>query len=609
MRLVVTGAGGMLGQDVMRVAGAEAVGLARADLDVTDREAVGAAIGPDDLVINCAAWTDVDGAEAEADAAMLANRDGARHVAEAAGRVVHVSTDYVFDGSKRGAYVESDPTAPLQEYGRTKLAGEEAVAAANPDHLIVRASWLFGAGGANFVATMLRLGDERDELRVVDDQIGCPTFTGHLAEGLVALGAGRGREACATSPAGARARGIEFAREIFARAGVDCQVEPCTTAEFPRPAARPANSVMTTEYDGVRLPAVAGRARRLPGSSRMKLLVTGAAGFIGSTYVRLARQDHEVTVLDKLTYAGRRENLPDEVELVVGGIEDRELVMDLTEGVDAIVNFAAESHVDRSIADQDAFARTHVIGTSVLLDAARDRGVGRYLQVSTDEVYGSIPEGSFTETSPLDPSSPYSATKAGGDLLVSAHAHTYGIEALICRGSNNYGPRQYPEKLIPLCVLNALHGDSLPVYGDGRQVRNWLYVEDFARGIHAVLERGRPGRGLQRGRPGRVREHRRGAPHPGAHRPRRVADRVRARPPRARPPLLAQLGQDPRGARLGGRGPLPRGPGPHGRLVPRQRGLVGPDPLGRVPRVLRAPLRAGVGLSGADRTRRKATGS
>ncbi len=156
----------------------------------------------------------------------------------------------------------------------------------------------------------------------------------------------------------------------------------------------------------------------------MRLLVTGAAGFIGSTYVRLAMAEHDVTVLDKLTYAGRRENLPDGVELVVGGIEDRDLVMQLTEGVDAIVNFAAESHVDRSIADQDVFARTHVIGTGVLLDAARERGVGRFLQVSTDEVYGSIEEGSFTESSPLDPSSPYSATKAGGDLLVSAHAHT-----------------------------------------------------------------------------------------------------------------------------------------------------------------------------------------
>jgi dTDP-glucose 4,6-dehydratase len=233
----------------------------------------------------------------------------------------------------------------------------------------------------------------------------------------------------------------------------------------------------------------------------VKLLVTGAAGFIGSTYVRLVMGEHDVTVLDKLTYAGRRENLPDGVELVEGGIEDRELVMELAEGRDAIVNFAAESHVDRSIADQDAFARTHVIGTSVLLDAARERGVPRYLQVSTDEVYGSIPEGSFTETSPLDPSSPYSATKAGGDLLVSAHAHTHGIEAVICRGSNNYGPRQYPEKLIPLCILNALHGDPLPVYGDGRQVRNWLFVEDFCRGIQTVLERGRSGEAYNVGGP------------------------------------------------------------------------------------------------------------
>ncbi|MDP8943978.1 MAG: GDP-mannose 4,6-dehydratase, partial [Actinomycetota bacterium] len=232
----------------------------------------------------------------------------------------------------------------------------------------------------------------------------------------------------------------------------------------------------------------------------MRLLVTGAAGFIGSTFVRTvldARPDDEVVVLDKLTYAGRRENLAAVEDrlagFVAGGIEDRERVREAMAGCDAVVNFAAESHVDRSIADQDVFARAHVIGTSVLLDAARELAVTRYLQVSTDEVYGSIVEGSFTEASPLNPSSPYSATKAAGDLLVSAHTHTYGIEAVICRGSNNYGPRQYPEKLIPLCVLNALAGDPLPVYGDGRQVRNWLYVEDFARAIDLVLRKGNPG--------------------------------------------------------------------------------------------------------------------
>jgi dTDP-glucose 4,6-dehydratase len=242
----------------------------------------------------------------------------------------------------------------------------------------------------------------------------------------------------------------------------------------------------------------------------VRLLVTGAAGFIGSTYVRTvleARPGDRIVVLDKLTYAGRRENLADvedRIAFVEGAIEDPLTVRETMEGCDAVVNFAAESHVDRSIAEQHAFARTHVIGTSVLLDAARELGVGRYVQVSTDEVYGSIEEGSFTEQSPLNPSSPYSATKAAGDLLVSAHVHTYGIEALICRGSNNYGPRQYPEKLIPLCVLNAMAGDALPVYGDGRQVRNWLYVEDFARAIDSVLMRGEPGEAYNVGGPDEV---------------------------------------------------------------------------------------------------------
>jgi dTDP-glucose 4,6-dehydratase len=240
----------------------------------------------------------------------------------------------------------------------------------------------------------------------------------------------------------------------------------------------------------------------------VRLLVTGGAGFIGSTYVRVALdQGDEVRVLDKLTYAGRPENLDevrDRIEFVEGAIEDKDLVPDAVDGCDAIVNFAAESHVDRSIADQEAFARTHVIGTSVLLEAARARGVERFLQVSTDEVYGSIESGSFSEVSPLNPSSPYSATKAAGDLLVCAHFHTYGLEAVICRGSNNYGPRQYPEKLIPLCTLNALAGDPLPVYGDGRQVRNWIYVEDFARAIDAVLRAGRPGEVYNAGGPDEV---------------------------------------------------------------------------------------------------------
>ncbi|HLY49522.1 MAG TPA: dTDP-glucose 4,6-dehydratase [Solirubrobacteraceae bacterium] len=229
----------------------------------------------------------------------------------------------------------------------------------------------------------------------------------------------------------------------------------------------------------------------------MRLLVCGGAGFIGSNFVRLRVQEHgdEITVLDKLTYAGRRENLHDvidDIRFIHGAIEDPAAVADAVAGCDAIVNFAAETHVDRSITGPEAFIMTNMQGTHVLLEAAREHGL-RYLQVSTDEVYGSIEEGSFTERSPLNPSSPYSATKTGADLLVSSYFQTFGLATVICRGSNNYGPYQYPEKMIPLMILNALAGDPLPVYGDGRNVRNWLYVEDFGRGIGHALEHGQPG--------------------------------------------------------------------------------------------------------------------
>jgi dTDP-glucose 4,6-dehydratase len=241
----------------------------------------------------------------------------------------------------------------------------------------------------------------------------------------------------------------------------------------------------------------------------MRLLVCGGAGFIGSTFARLRLHEHgdQVTVLDKLTYAGREENFHDlagqeRFHFVRGAIEDREAVSAAIEAAspEAIVNFAAETHVDRSIAEPDAFVSTHALGTYVLLEAAREQGL-RYLQVSTDEVYGSIDIGTFTEESPLRPSSPYSATKTGADLLVQSYFHTYGLPTLICRGSNNYGPYQYPEKLIPLMILNALHGDSLPVYGDGMQVRNWIHSTDFARAIGHVLEHGVPGEVYNAGGP------------------------------------------------------------------------------------------------------------
>src|SRR6476620_5603514 len=231
---------------------------------------------------------------------------------------------------------------------------------------------------------------------------------------------------------------------------------------------------------------------RLP---RMRILVTGGAGFIGSHCAkRLVAGGDEVVVLDKLTYSGNRANLEGaDVEFVQGDITDRELLATAAAGCEAILNFAAETHVDRSIFGAAEFIETDVLGTYVLLDYAREHGI-RFVQVSTDEVYGDVSEGvSSKEDDPLRPSSPYAASKAGGDLQVLAAVRTYGVNASITRGSNTYGPNQYPEKIIPLFITNALDGEPLPVYGDGRQVRDWIHVDDHCAGVWTALEQGAAG--------------------------------------------------------------------------------------------------------------------
>ncbi len=233
------------------------------------------------------------------------------------------------------------------------------------------------------------------------------------------------------------------------------------------------------------------------------ILVTGGAGFIGSAFVRHMIEkypQYRIIVLDKLTYAGNLDNLlpvHDEPNFKFerGDIADREVVRRLieTERIDTIVNFAAESHVDRSILAPDAFIHTDVVGTYILLDEARLLGVNRIHHVSTDEVYGSIPEGFFKEGDPLQPNSPYSASKAGGEMMVRAYQVTYGLHTTVTRGSNTYGPYQYPEKVLPLFITEAIDNRPLPVYGDGMQVRDWLYVDDHASAIDLVLHEGRPG--------------------------------------------------------------------------------------------------------------------
>jgi dTDP-glucose 4,6-dehydratase len=237
----------------------------------------------------------------------------------------------------------------------------------------------------------------------------------------------------------------------------------------------------------------------------MRLLVTGGAGFIGSTFVRRVLQGAEpalagaeVVVLDKLTYAGNAANLAPvaaypALHFVKGDITDQSLVADLMAGIDAVVHFAAESHVDRSILGADPFVVTNVVGTQILLQAALEAGVPRFVHISTDEVYGSIESGSWPEHHPLEPNSPYSASKASADLFARAYARTHGLDVRITRCSNNYGPYQYPEKVIPLFVTNLLDGLPVPLYGDGLNMRDWLHVDDHCRGIALVLERGQAG--------------------------------------------------------------------------------------------------------------------
>ncbi|MBI5194527.1 MAG: dTDP-glucose 4,6-dehydratase [Nitrospirae bacterium] len=233
----------------------------------------------------------------------------------------------------------------------------------------------------------------------------------------------------------------------------------------------------------------------------MKLLVTGGAGFIGSNFIRHILKkypDYHVRNLDKLTYAGNPDNLK-EVEgnpnytFIKGDICDAKVVAEAVEGVDAIINFAAETHVDRSILYPGSFIQTDVYGTYTLLEAVKAKGILRYIQISTDEVYGSIEQGSFNEESPLSPSSPYSASKAGADMVVFAYRKTFNLPVIITRSSNNFGPCQYPEKLIPLFITNALEDNPLPMYGDGLNVRDWIYVEDNCAAIDVVLHNGKDG--------------------------------------------------------------------------------------------------------------------
>ena len=509
---------------------------------------------------------------------------------------------------------------PLSAYGRTKLDGEREVR----EGWIVRSSWLFGCDRAQLRAddAAARRGARRGRRSSTTSSARRPT-SAHLAAAtreLLELPHGRlprrRRRATARGPSSPR-RSSRRPGSTAASAG---SRPPSWRGRRRAPRTRccAASSEGAPPLphwrDGLRecLSALRSSASLRPGDSVTDsdeclalgfgdaVLVTGGAGFIGSHFAkRLLAAGDEVVVLDKLTYSGNPANLDGaHVEFVEGDICDADAVAAAAAGCDAVVNFAAETHVDRSILgargvhrDRRARART------CCSDWARERARGSSRSRPTRSTATFPRARSSREDDPLRPSSPYSASKAGGDLQVLAAVRTYGVDACITRGSNTYGPNQYPEKIIPLFVTNALDGEPLPLYGDGRQTRDWLHVEDHCAAVELVLREGASGRDLQRRRRQGAREPRPHAPHPRADRRRRVARPPRRGPARPRPPLLARRLEAPRRSAGRRRARSARRAGRDGRVVPRQPRLVGADQVRRLPRVLREAVRRAAGLA------------
>jgi len=537
MKLWLVGNKGMLGTDLGKVfteAGLEWVGTDR-EVDFADPQAVEAfATGQGiDWVVNCAAYTAVDRAEDEPEMARRLNVEGpanlARWCAKHGAALVHISTDYVFPGTGTEPMQEGDATGPIGVYAVTKAEGEVVVRQLCPRHYILRTAWLYGAQGPNFVATMVRLMRQRTQVGVVADQWGAPTWTVDLAFVVTSLvQRGEGSWGTYHTSGEGRCSWHQFALAILEEAQARGLVEPAkrvtvealTTAQYPTKARRPAWSVLSKEKlrktFGLSFPDWRTSLRTFLDKEPMmhtprNILVTGGAGFIGSNFIRHVFEkggfSGTIVNFDKLTYAGNPHSLSDVAAkfagryvFVKGDIaEAAEVEVALAaHDIDTIVHFAAESHVDRSILGPGEFIRTNILGTYTLLQAARqrwgDRKDVRFHHVSTDEVYGSLGDtGKFLETTAYDPRSPYSASKASSDHLVNAWHHTYGLPMTMSNCSNNYGPYHFPEKLIPLMIGNLLNGKTLPVYGDGLNVRDWLYVEDHASAIWAIVNRGRVG--------------------------------------------------------------------------------------------------------------------
>ena len=455
----------------------------------------------------------MDGAEDDAPAAMRVNEQGAAHIAISAAYldvpVIHFSTDYVFDGGKGAPYTPDDPIAPLSVYGRSKAAGETAVCVSAPKHFIVRTAWLYGPGGNNFPEKMLRLAAQHDRLRLVEDEIGSPTHTRDLAEAACALAKTEAYGTYHAVNAGACSR-LEFATEVFRHAGVTVAVTPCAAAEFPTKAGAPA--LLRARRFG---PRGGGRHKDAPvarglgglhatakGMRMKRILVTGGAGLYRLGIRALPTADLPRGLCRRLRQNDLRgqprkpaRSRPGALCLRPGRHRGPRSVARGARGLRRRRKFRRQKHTwtAASSARANSSAPTWTASTRSSR-RPKEFGTSRVLLISTDEVYGSIAQGAFPETAPLNPRNPYSAAKAGGELLGRSYFTTFGLPVIVTRGSNTYGPYQYPEKVLPLFVTNAFDNEPMPLYRGGeRNVRDWLYVDDHCSGIDAALRRGEPG--------------------------------------------------------------------------------------------------------------------
>ncbi len=523
MKYLITGASGLLGQDIIKellnqgVLPQNIYGGTSKTFDITNIKKINKVITEfqPDVIIHCAAYTNTEQAEKDFELAHNINVIGTenliKNIQNTNVKFFFISSDYVFDDTNFKEYFPDDKTHALNVYGKTKILGENIVRK-YPNSFIIRTAWLFGLGGENFINTMLDVAQSQKQAQVVSDQIGSPTSTSDLAKTLIDMANTNKYGTYHVVNEGFVDR-ASFVRYIYQKqnllVGIKNILTENTSSKIKRPLNTKLNTDNLTKNGFSKLPSWQEatdeyleklQTQNFRYNNYPNYLVTGGVGFIGSNfllYMTAKYPDINFICLDKLTYAGDFNNIIPLLNLpnfkfIKGDITDPVLVDSLFKKHDftKVINFAAESHVDNSIANPSVFLKTNILGTQNLMDACLKYKVPHFHQISTDEVYGDLGLNNtekFNKNSLVKPSNPYAVSKASADMLVKSYAHTYGLNYTISRCSNNYGPKQDVEKLIPMCISKALQNEPILLHGDGSSVRDWICVEDHVKAIDLIL--------------------------------------------------------------------------------------------------------------------------